>query len=74
MNSYATKTELVKAYAAKLELDGVSRFAAEMVSSDKAVYVPHLYRGGYVVRGFGFSMERVGKYVTVATMGNPATV
>jgi hypothetical protein len=74
MNAYATKELLVEAYANKLELDGLDRFAANLIAGDKTVYVPHKYRGGYVIREFGYSVERVGKYVPAASAGNPAGV
>jgi hypothetical protein len=74
MNGYTTKDELVAAYARTLELGGMPDFAARDIAADRAVYVPHLYRGGWVVRGFGYSTERVGKYVTPETCGNPLTV
>lgn len=39
-----------------------------------AVYVPHLYRGGWVIRGFGYSTERIGKFISAERAGNPMLV
>lgn len=71
---YATKSDLLEAYRIKLELDGMSSMCAKMVSEQEAVYVPHKYRGGYVIRNFGFSIDRIGKYVLPSNAGNPREV
>ena len=68
MTAYATKDELMAAYAAtKLSLH--RQFIA-----NAAVYVPHLYRGGFVIRGFGYSVERIGRYVAADVAGDPRIV
>ena len=40
----------------------------------RAKHVPHLYRGGYVIPGFGYSVERIGVYITADKSGNPFLV
>lgn len=74
MKAFATKEELVQSYKNKLNLCGMSSDCAAMVATEEAVYVPHKYRGGFVVRNFGFSIERIGKYVNLADAGNPEDV
>lgn len=68
MNAYETKDEMLAAFAAtKPELH-------KQFINDAAKYVPHLYRGGFVVRGFGYSVERIGRCVTADNAGNPYLV
>ena len=68
MTTYRTRDELVAAYASTCPT------LHKQFHIGAAVYVPHIYRGGWVVRGFGFSVERIGKYVTKETAGDPLAV
>lgn len=74
MVACGTKEELVSRYIDKLELDGMNRDNAKIFAADSVSYVPHLYRGGFVIRGFGFSVERIGKFVDLDRSGNPSLV
>lgn len=47
---------------------------ARIESRNAAVYVPHVYRGGWVIRGFGYSTERIGKYIEAEKAGKPELV
>lgn len=69
MSVYSTKEELVNAWEFH-HGQGLHKSFCQA----KAVYVPHLYRGGYVIRGFGYSTERIGSFVTKENAGNPYLV
>lgn len=82
--SFATKEELIAARTSQAAYDNYeaghfedmteATDIAGRVARTEAVYVPHLYRGGWVIRGFGYSTERIGKYVTADVAGNPELV
>lgn len=74
MTAYPTLAALLEAYERKLQLDGKDATIAAIIAADAWVYVPHLYRGGSVVRGFGYSVERVGVYVPAERAGDPLAV
>lgn len=74
MTGYKTKADLIAGYKNKLELDGLQSDIAKIMAKDKLAYVPHLYRGGFVIRGFGFSVERIGTYISLEKAGNPEVV
>lgn len=79
MTSFQTKTEMVNAWVKSRahELSGKYENNIELAKIESkaiAVYVPHLYRGGFVIRGFGFSTERIGKYVSKELSGSPELV
>lgn len=74
MSGFKTREEMVAAYARKRELDGVPADVVAELVDGVAVYVPHLYRGGWVIRGFGYSVERVGVYVAAGECGDPLAV
>lgn len=74
MNGYSDRGALVSAYVERLIFNGMPPDVAKLHAENSWVYVPHLYRGGYVIRGFGFSVERVGVYVLPGRCGNPAVV
>jgi hypothetical protein len=80
---YPTKSDLETAWTQSatlhlLPLDTTRADAAILAGimvKGKAIYVPHLYRGGYVIRGFGFSTERITEgYVSAVAAGNPELV
>lgn len=68
MKAYKTKQEMIADYRSR------NPALAESVACSKAKYIPHLYRGGYVIPGFGFSIERIGVYVAVDNCGEPTLV
>ena len=41
------------------------------MARNRLKYVPHLYRGGYVIVGFGYSVERIGEFVSAEDAGRP---
>lgn len=73
-DAFATREELKSAYARHLSLNGVEDAAVEMLATNGTKYTPHLYRGGWVVRGFGFSVERIGKFIPADRAGRPELV
>lgn len=68
MKQFANKEEMTAAYAADNP-----RLHNQFIN-DSAKYVPHLYRGGYVIRGFGYSVERIGRFVAASEAGDPRLV
>jgi hypothetical protein len=64
MNAYKTKEDLLAAYAEE------NKSLHWQFHHDAPKYVPHLYRGGFVIRGFGYSVERIGRFVTADNAGN----
>jgi hypothetical protein len=71
---FATKEELEAAYVTYRVQGDLDRVVAAILVEGMAVYVPHLYRGGWVIRGFGYSTERIGQYVPADRAGRPETV
>lgn len=65
MFRYSTKSELLAAYQA------VRPTLHKQCISVAAKYVPHIYRGGYVIRGFGYSTERIGTFISEQDAGDP---
>lgn len=79
MTSFETKSKLIEAWVKERahELSGKYEDNLELAKIESktiAVYVPHLYRGGFVIRGFGFSTERIGKHVRQELSGSPELV
>ena len=84
MTQYTTKDDMVNAWvqdaASEMVVSGSqpnrdeALGIARIMARGVAVYVPHLYRGGWVIRGFGYSVERIGKYISQEVAGNPALV
>ena len=71
MIQFKTKKELIDAYAVELETENkVEIEIATMIAKQKLVYVAHIYRGGWVIRGFGYSTERIKDF----PVGNPELV
>lgn len=72
MKKFNTKQELADAYAADKVARGVcSADVAAIAAEDAPRYVPHIYRGGHLIRGFGYSTERIGVYVDADKAGTP---
>lgn len=69
MIEFANKADLTAAYAKTVSPTMHSQFI-----NDAAKYVPHLYRGGYVIRGFGYSVERIGRFIASQESGDPRLV
>ena len=66
LQAYPTKTALLNAFSkANGQPDNI-------LASIKAVYRPHQFRGGWMIPGFGYSIERVGVYVAAEKAGVPA--
>lgn len=66
MIQFANREQLVVAYL--LLNPALHRQCVE------AKYVPHLYRGGFVIPGFGYSVERIGKWIPADRAGDPELV
>jgi hypothetical protein len=73
-DAYETREDLYAAYVRYLELGGIESSVGYVMAKGTAVYSPHVYRGGWVIRGFGYSTERVGKYVSADRAGIPEGV
>lgn len=71
---YESNNALLNAYVIELETLGMSPQAARIVAVRDCKYVPHVYRGGYVIPHFGFSVERIGRYVSREKAGTPEKV
>lgn len=65
MKEFKTKQELIDAYVEK------SGLIEEVVRDLSCKYLPHLYRGGFVIIGFGYSVERIGVNVNRQNSGDP---
>lgn len=74
MERFNDKQSLTEAYQIRCELDGMEPVIAKMIAKDKPRYSPHLYRGGWVIPGFGYSVERINRYVAAERAGNPCLV
>lgn len=75
MSEYRNLDALVLAYREKCELDGMSQDGAKIHAQSAYKYVPHLYRGGYVIPGFGYSTERESQgRIQKGKAGNPYDV
>lgn len=67
MRAFANKLELAKAYERDFGLvpgTGVAKYT----------YQPHIYRGGFVIPGYGFSVERHTGKPSDWVAGNPYAV
>lgn len=62
---YRTNNALIDAYSkAHNEPD-------DIVARSKAIYVPHIWRGGLFIPGFGYSTERIENgFTTLAKAGS----
>ena len=86
MTKFNTKAEMIEAYAVEMAHKncevyghGPERFAGHlatcrMVAAEKPKYWPHVYRGGWVIPGFGYSVERIGVNIPAERAGNPELV
>lgn len=75
MTQFKSLTDLLAAYVIHLELSGVSADAAKLLAREAFKYTPHLYRGGYVIPGFGYSTERASSgQINRGSAGNPYAV
>lgn len=71
MNAFATDHEMFQAYGQRRGEPKGCAILGKAVSS----YAPHVYRGGSVIPGWGYSVERIARgFVSPATAGNPAHV
>jgi hypothetical protein len=70
------KEELIKKYENFLITEhGLEKDIAKIMTTkfNKCKYVPHIYRGGWVIPGFGFSIERK-EILKEKESGNPYLV
>ena len=74
LSEFETYEALLNAYVIELETLGMSPQAARIVAVRDCKYVPHIYRGGYVIPNYGYSTERIGKYVSREKAGTPENV
>lgn len=74
LQEFESQKALLNAYVIELETLGMSPQAARIVAVRDCKYVPHIYRGGYVIPYFGFSIERVGRYISREKAGTPENV
>ncbi len=83
MIQFATKSELEagweKEHAFALSERGESHSdastLAHIMARGQSRYTPHLYCGGWVIPGFGYSVERIAaRYISEDNAGNPALV
>jgi hypothetical protein len=86
MRQFKTKIEMesawIEATAAEMhfrlnapETRNDAEGLADKMVKGKAVYVPHLYRGGYVIREFGYSTDRLGMGIIDESLaGHPELV
>jgi hypothetical protein len=75
MQAYRTQSDLIAGRVLDLHTSGrMDKTTAEIHAADELVYVPHIYRGGWVIRGFGYSTERIGQYVAADNAGYPEVV
>jgi hypothetical protein len=67
------KEDLCKEYAKKMKKDhGEDIETSTIAARALMVYVPHIYRGGWVIKKFGYSIERIQSgAVTSKNCGNP---
>jgi hypothetical protein len=84
MTGYPTKNDLVAGWISEkafemfngggyASLDDARR-VAKIMATMVTVYVPHIYRGGWVIREFGYSTERISVYVAPENCGIPECV
>jgi hypothetical protein len=45
-----------------------------LMAASRCKYTPHLYRGGWVIPEYGYSVERIGKNIEVSRAGNPLLI
>ena len=74
LQEFESYKALLNAYVTELETLGMSPQAARIVAVRDCKYVPHVYRGGYVIPHFGYSTERIGRYVSRDKAGTPENV
>jgi hypothetical protein len=77
MRSFTSLENLIESYALNLMIDqlDLERDTALRLARSKIKYVPVVYKGGYVIPGFGFSTERIFEgYVHPLSAGDPESV
>jgi hypothetical protein len=70
---FATTVAMAETQIAGGRLDQAFDVAI-LTARAQSKYVPQIYRGGYVIPQFGYSTERIGKYVTPEEAGDPSLV
>ena len=72
---FRTKEDLLTYYACELKQQAIKHYGRkdknhtdpcifELMAKTAIKYTPHLYNGGWVIPGFGYSTERIGKFVS----------
>jgi hypothetical protein len=76
LRRFDTREELLEGYAIYLHLNDSSSELefARIAAKSSWTYQPHLYCGGYVIPGFGYSTERIGIYISAESAGYPELV
>lgn len=76
VNKFDSKEQMLEEYSKHCNRDEPEHH--HLAAHDLAhccVYVPHIYRGGYVIRGYGHSIERIlNGYCTKDNCGFPELV
>ena len=70
---FRTKAELEIGFAAyqMASQPGLDKAVAMLTAQSATKYVPHIFSGGWVIPGFGYSIERIGQHITLAEAGTP---
>lgn len=76
MVQFSTKEEMILEYQKELRFTHfMDEPSAKILAKNSPVYTPHIYRGGWVIKGFGFSVERISQgYISNINAGNPCLV
>lgn len=68
------KDDLIKCFIEEMVRQGIDKDLAKILVKSNIKYIPHLYKGGWVIPGYGYSVERIGKYVKKENAGDPSLV
>lgn len=75
LQEFSTREELEMAgIAFVMATTGCDKESAKISIRAMMHYSPVYYRGGWVIPGFGYSVERIGRYVSTEHAGNPEFV
>lgn len=76
MIKFITMEDLKTGYATMLNSkENIEIIIAEIMAATKIKYHPHVYKGGFVIPGFGYSVDRIeNNLVAIEYSGNPYNV